>query len=161
MIGFNVAEAGHPVTLFASEDITSGATCPRFSMKRYDHASILVCIGAAAGAFTKMFVKNCTAESGGTATAIAFNVYKQEALGSPTSVSDVLGVRTNVLAAGLTPVGLAGAMYVIEIDSAELSDGYPWVEVSFTNTAQSILVTVVAILSAGRYQYASSPTVLS
>ena len=108
-----------------------------------------------------MFVKNCTAESGGTATAIAFNVYKQEALGSPTSVSDVLGVRTNVLAAGLTPVGLAGAMYVIEIDSAELSDGYPWVEVSFTNTAQSILVTVVAILSAGRYQYASSPTVLS
>ena len=52
-------------------------------------------------------------------------------------------------------------MYVIEIDSAELSDGYPWVEVSFTNTAQSILVTVVAILSAGRYQYASSPTVLS
>ena len=81
MIGFNVAEAGHPVTLFASEDITSGATCPRFSMKRYDHASILVCIGAAAGAFTKMFVKNCTAESGGTATAIAFNVYKQELSG--------------------------------------------------------------------------------
>ena len=70
----------------------------------------------------------------------------------------MLGARTAVAAAGLTPSANDGIFYVIELDASELSDGKPYVQVELTNGTNSVIAAVVAILSGARYAEAQSPT---
>jgi len=51
-------------------------------------------------------------------------------------------------------------MFVIEIDAADLSDGYPYLVVKTTDAAAN-LITVVPILSGARYAQAAPPEALS
>jgi hypothetical protein len=157
MQGFNVAEQGHVVNILPPKDISGGATCDRFTMENYGHATIIVTVGVSAAAFTALIVKNCTLASGGTATAIAFSVYKEE-----TAAGDTLGARTAVAAAGMTPNAADNITYVIELDARELTDGYPWVEVSMTNASgNSVLCSAVAILSGARFSGDQSATAIA
>lgn len=157
MQGITLAEAGHFVNVLPPIDINGGATGDRFTMKNYSHATIVVQIGVSAAAATKIIVKNCTAAESGTATAIAYNVYKEE-----TAAGDTLGARTAVAAAGLTPSANDTIMYVIEIDGRELTDGYPWVELSITNASgNSVIASAIAILTGSRYAVDQSPTALA
>lgn len=156
MKGFVLAEQGHVVNILAPVDVTGGVTAQRFSMANYQHASIIFQIGVSAAAFTALLVKNCTLASGGTATAIAFSIYKQETAGAS---HDVLGARTAVTAAGYAPSANDGIFYVIELDANELTDGFPWVELSLTNGTNSVIASAVAILSGARYAETQSPTV--
>jgi hypothetical protein len=158
MKGFVIAEEGHVVQIVAPVDITGGFTGVRFSMANYQHASIIVMIGASAAAFTALLLKNCTLASGGTATAIPFSIYKQETAGAS---HDVLGARTAVTSAGYAPSANDGIFYVIELDANELADGFNWVELSATNGTNSVIASAVAILSGSRYAESASPTVLS
>lgn len=150
---FLPAEQGHIVNVIPPIDITGGVTGDRFSMRNYKHATIIFQVGVSAAAFTKIIVKNCTAATGGTATAIAHAIYKEE-----TDSGDTLGARTAVAAAGTTPSANDNIFYVIELDSDELTDGYPWVEVSATNGANSVIGSCVAILSGARSGQEQSPT---
>ncbi len=152
----NISEQAHFVNIWSPADVTGGVTGDRFSMADYGHASIYVVIGVSAGAPTKILVKNCTLASGGTATAIGFSIYKEE-----TDGGDTLGARTAVVAAGTTPSANDNIFYVIELDSDELTDGYPWVEISMTNAAQEVFSSCVAVLTQGRKKYESSATVLA
>lgn len=161
MKGFVTAEQGHVVQLLAPVDITGGKVCQAFSMKNYQHASIAVLVGASAAAFTKIIVSQCTAtaavgSAGAGATAIPFSIYKQETAGE---ANDVLGARTAVTSAGYTPSANDGIMYVIEIDANELADGSPYVQLSLTNTSNSVIASAVAVLSGARYAETQSPTV--
>jgi len=156
MSRFVVAEEGHVVNVLPPIDISGGKDGDRFSMSKWSHASIIVQIGVSAAAFTKITVKKCTAATGGTATAIAHFIYAQE-----TDAGDVLGVRTAVATAGTTPSANNNIFYVIELDHSELSDGYEWVEVNLTNGVNSVIASVVAILSGPRYGNEASPTVLA
>ena len=152
----NIAEQGHFVNVWSPADVTGGVTGDRFTMENYKHATVYIVIGASAGAPTKILVKNCTAFSGGTATAIAFSIYKEE-----TAAGDTLGARTAVLAAGTTPSANDNIFYVIELDAAELSDGYPFVEISMTNAAQEVFSSCVAILTGARYGKDQSVTAIA
>lgn len=157
MQGFNIAEQGHVVNILPPIDINGGATCDVFSMENYGHATIIVQVGVSAAAFTKIIVKECTSFASAGATAIAYNVYKEE-----TAAGDTLGARTAVAAAGLIPSANDTIMYVIELDARELSDGSHFVEVSLTNASgNSVIASAVAILSGSRYAEDQSATAIA
>lgn len=155
MKGFVIAEQAHVVQVTAPVDVTGGATGQAFSMKKYQHASILVMIGVSAAAFTKILVNQCTDAAGDSPVAIPFNIYKQETGGAS---HDVLGPRTAVTSAGYTPSANDGIFYVIELDANELADGSPYVQVVLTNGSNSVIASIVAILTGARFAETQSPT---
>jgi hypothetical protein len=155
MKGFVAAEMGHLVNIIPPIDITGGANGQAFSMKKYQHATILVQVGVSAAAFTKIIVNACTDAAASNPTALAYSVYKQETAGAS---HDVLGARTAVTSAGLTPSANDNIFYVIELDAAELPDGSPYVQVQLTNTTNSVIASAVAILSGARFAETQSPT---
>ena len=154
--GINLAERGHIVNILSPIDITGGKTGDVFSMAKYSHATIIVQIGVSAAAFTKILVNECTDFAGAGATAIAFNVYKEE-----TAAGDTLGARTAVAAAGLTPSANDTIMYVIELDASELTEDSHFVQLSLTNTTNSVIASAVAILTGARYAEEQSPTAIA
>lgn len=170
MKGFNIAESGHVVQVLPPVSISGGKTGQRFSMANYDHASILIMIGVmAATAPSAILVKGCTAVTGGTATAIPFRYYKSRGGGTSIDQTSPAVVAT---ASGITAFDVASSEFiVIEIDSAELdtlgdasnTTDYPYVEVSVTDTGNTTIMSIVAILSSARYagQGTSSPTATS
>jgi hypothetical protein len=155
MKGFVIAEQGHVVMPVAPVDFTGGVTGQAFSMKKYQHASILVLIGVSAAAFTKILVNQCTDGSGSNPVAIPFSIYKQETAGAS---HDVLGARAAVTAAGYTPSANDGIFYVIELDATELADGSPYVQVQCTNGSNSVIAAIAVVLSGARYAETQSPT---
>lgn len=156
MQGINISENGHIVNVLPPIDITGGATGDRFTMKNYGHATIIVQVGVSAAAWTDVLVKECNAASGGTANAIGFSYYKEE-----TAAGDTLSAKQTATATGIaSPSANNNIFYVIELDGSELSDGYPWVEVSFTNGSNSVIASAVAILSGARYGNDQSDTAI-
>jgi hypothetical protein len=156
MQGFNIAEMGHIVNILPPIDITGGKNGDVFDMKNYAHATIIIQVGVSAAAFTKIILNECTSLAAANATAIAHSVYKEE-----TALGDTLGARTAVAAAGTTPSANDNIFYVIELDASELSDGYNFVELSLTNSANSVIGSAVAILSGARYAGDQSPTAIA
>jgi len=151
--GFLPAEMGHIVNILPPIDITGGVTGDVFSMRDYAHATIIVQVGVSAAAFTKIIVNECTSFAAAGATAIAHSIYKEE-----TSLGDTLGARTAVAAAGTTPSANDNIFYVIELDASELSDGSPYVQLSLTNGANSVIASAIVILSGARYAEDQSAT---
>lgn len=162
MKGFTLSEQGHVVNILPPVDVTGGKVgCQAFSMANYQHATILVQIGVSAAAFTKIIVSagSATAAIGAVVTgavALPFTIYTQETAGAD---KDVLSAKTAVLAAGYTPSAADGIFYAIEIDATELPDGKPWVQLSMTNGANSVIASAVVILSGARFSNAQSATV--
>lgn len=156
MKGFVVAEQGHVVLLVAPVDFTGGKTAQAFSMANYQHASILIGLGVQGGAGTKILVNQCTDHTGANPVAIPFAIYTQETAGAS---HDVLSARTQVAAAGYTPSANSGIFYVIELDANELADGSPYVQVQFTNGANSDIGAMFAVLTGARFAEMQSPTV--
>ena len=156
MQGFSVAEQGHVVNIIPPVDITGGVNGDRFSMKNYAHATIIIQVGVSAAAWTAIILRECDAASGGNATDIGFNVYKEE-----TAAGDTLGAKVAAAAAGVTPAAADSIFYVIELDARELSDGFEWVELALTNGVNSVIASAVAILSGSRYGNAESPTAIA
>lgn len=153
MKGYVIAEQGHVVLAQPPIDITGGKTCQAFSMKKYQHAAILVLVGVSAAAFTKIIVNACTDAAGDSPTALPFSIYTME-----TAASDTLGARTAVTSAGYTPSANDNIFYVIELDGNELPDGSPYVQVQLTNGVNSVIAAVVAVLTGARYAEMQSPT---
>lgn len=157
MQGFNIAEMGHVVNVIPPIDISGGKIGDRFKMTNYGHVSIIVQVGVSAAAFTKIVVRECDAPTGGTATAIAYRLYAEE-----TAAGDTLGAAEAVAAAGKTPSAVDTIFYVIEIDARELADGFHWIEVELDNiSANSVIASVVAILSGARYAHDQNETAIA
>lgn len=153
---FYSAQAGHIVNILAPVDITGGKTAQCFHLKDHAHASIIVQIGVSAAAFTKILVNKCSDAAGTGATAIAFDIFKQETAGAS---NDVLSARTAVAAAGYTPSANDGIFYVIELDAAQLDSANPYVQLQLTNGANSVIASAVAVLSGSRFGSEASATV--
>ncbi len=150
--GHVLAEIGHIVNILPPIDITGGKTGDVFTMEHYAHATIIIQIGVSSAAFTKIIVNECTSFAAAGATAIPFSVYKEE-----TAAGDTLGARTAVLAAGLTPNAADTIFYVIELDAAELSADSQFVQLSLTNTTNSVIASALAILTGARFADADNP----
>lgn len=157
MQGMDLAVQGHIVNVLPPIDISGGAVADRFKMSGHGKATIIVQVGVSAAAFTKIIVKEADAASSGNSTAIPFSVYKEE-----TAAGDTLGARTAVTTAGVTPSANNKIMYVIDIDARELTEGYKWIEVSLTNgSGNSVLASIVAVLTGARYSHDQNETVLA
>lgn len=152
-----LAEEAHIVNVIPPIDITGGVNGDLFSMAKWHHASIIIAIGVSAAAFTSIKLSACSAADATGDEAIDFNVYKQE-----TAAGDVLGAKVAATAAdGVTPTADDNVFYVIELDSADLPEGKPWVRVELANGANSVIASAVAVLTGGRYSGPESPTVLA
>ena len=154
--GFYTAQDGHVVNVLPPVDITGGKTGAPFNVKNYEHISLLVQVGVSAAAFTKIIVNACTDAAGDNPTPIPFDIYTCEISGA-----DVLSGRTPVPATGYTPSANDGIFYVIEFDAAQLPQGSSWVQLQFTNGANSVIASAAAVLSGARYAGDQSATVLS
>jgi len=119
-------------------------------LKEYDHVTFLVYVGNVAGDIT-LTVEECDTIAPGANTAIAFN-YRKASAGAAGS-SELDGALT---AAGTGGITIANAtddnkLIAIEIDAAELTDGYPYVRVLCSDPSAAGLVAIIAILSQARY----------
>lgn len=152
---FYVANEGHVVNILPPVDIGGVAkTSDYFSLKNYTHASILITCGAITNAAT-ITVEESDDASGTNTTAIAFEYFSET-----TSAGDTLGTRTSASASGFSTGTTNSVTFVIEIDSEDLSDGYPYLVVKATNAAAN-LISMVAVLSGARYPAEASITAIT
>lgn len=147
MQGITLAQQGHFVNVIPPIDGSGGVTGDRFKMTLDGHVTLIVQIGVSAAAPT-ITLKECTAASGGTATAIAFDYFAET-----TASGDTLGALTAATSAGITGSANDNIFYVIELDARELSDGSPWLELTVNpGSANSCLISALAILTGSRFQ---------
>jgi hypothetical protein len=156
MKGIVIAQEAHVVQALAPVSTSGGKTAHAFSMKNYQHASILVLRGVQAAQSTSIVVNACTDASGDNPTAIPFNVFKAESANV-----DVLGPKTAATSSGFQPTATGGTFYVIELDASELPQGSPYVQVVEANGSNADFAAIVAILSGARFAEDQSPTEIS
>ena len=148
---FVLAEMGKPVVGVAPVDIGGAAkTSDYFSMENYSHASILIVCGLIGNAATITLFQSDDS-SGSTSAAIAFKYYQVTA--------GVTGARTTATTAGFSTGTDANAMFIIELDAADLAEGYPWVTVKTTNAAANV-IAIIPILSGARYAQDVPPSAI-
>lgn len=159
MKGINIAEQCHvvqfrsPVDLDSSQQSAQTTDWAHFGKHR--HVTIIVALGVT-GAQAVVKIQAATDSSGTSPTDLAFNVYKEE-----TDAGDTLGARTAVASTGLTCSGNNNIFYVIEMDSAEMPDGKPWLGVHIADPAAATFGCVIGIFSGARYEADQSPTLLA
>lgn len=152
---FFLPQSGHLAMLLPPQDVTGGKHSAAFNFSLYSHVSLIVGIGVSAAAPGAVTVEACTAADGTGATAIPFNVFKQEA-----TASDVLGPLTLCAAAGFIPPATDNIFYDIEVDATSIPTGFKYLRVSIADAANSCIAVVFAVLSGARYAGDQSPTVL-
>ena len=152
-MSFIPAEQGHVVNILPPIDITGGQDADVFSMRRYQHATIIIQVGVSAGAFTKIIVNECNTFGAGAANAIPYALYSEEV-----DSGDTLSARTPTALAGHTPSANDNIFYVIELDHDELAEGFEYVQVQLTCGAVAILASAIVILSGARYAEEQSAT---
>ena len=156
MRGCTIAEECHVVNILPPIDINGAArTGDIFSLKNYTHATILLTLGVT-GAASTVTVKECDDFTPTTATAIAFSYYAET-----TAAGDTLGARTAATTAGFATSTNDSVTYVIEIDAAQLSDGYPCIQLLLSDPSAATLASAVAILSGARYAKDQSATAIA
>ena len=153
--GFTIAEEGHDVLALAPVDINGGVNSAVWSMTQWGHASILVALGVTGGA-TTVTVEECDDFVPSSVTAIAFSYYKEETAGG-----DVLSAKQAATTSGFVASTNDGVFYRLEIDAAQLSDGFPNLRVVLSDPSGATFGAVIATLSSGRYAGVSSPTVIA
>jgi hypothetical protein len=147
MSRFVIAEQGHPVPIIYPQ----GSAAPTInsdivSLKNASHVSILLAVGAQAGAFTAKLYEgsdfsDCTTELAGA-------VYKEE-----TTNSDQLGDRTAVVAAsGVAIAATNNIFYVFEVDVEDLTEGNTNIQLKLSALDNTTYVMAWAILSGYAFQ---------
>lgn len=156
MSEFYIPQEGHLVNVLAPVDINGGAvTGDVFSMEGYSHVDIIIQLGVT-GAASTVTVKECDDFTPTNSTAIAFS-YFAEATGS----GDTLSALTAATSAGFATGTGDSIMYVISIDAAQLSDGYPCLQLNMSDPSAGTLVSAVAVLSGARYASDQSGTAIA
>lgn len=159
MQGFPIAEQGHVVVPIYPRDLTGGQTGIRFNTKGAGHVTIIVALGAQAGAMTAIIINAATAQGVGAGSKVAIPFSYYPAL---TTLNDVIANKVAVAATGIAPpAATASIFYVIEVDTRQMPDGNPYLEVAITNAAQSCLGACIAILSGERFQNVPQDTALT
>lgn len=156
--GIYVAQECHVVNLIPPASYSATVTTPKFNMKGWRHASIILQVGAAG---TPPVVTLDSSDNGSpeSKTAIPFNLHKCETAYDAAN-GDVLGARIAEANTGFTPAATDNEFYVIELDADTLPAGQDYVELVATSPTSCFLAASV-VLSAGRYEHDQSETVLT
>lgn len=157
MAGTNIAEQSHVVNILPPQDVSGAVTSGVFSMENYSHATIIVTAGATNADAGNITIEECDNLTPTTDTAIDFYYYAET-----TAAGDTLGARTKAEAAtGIDVSANDNITYVIEIDAAELSDGFPCLELKWSACGGATYGSAVAILSGARYGGNQSATAIA
>lgn len=153
----NIAEEAHVVNILSPQDVDGGVESDVFSMKNYGHATIIVTAGTTDADAGNITIEECDDFTPSNDTAIGFTYYKEETDGEDT-------LSTKQTAASDEEIDVSGnddITYVIEIDAAELSDGYPNLILKWSDPNGATFGSAVAILSGARYAKESSATAIA
>jgi len=157
MPGITIAEQGHVVNILPPQDVSAGVSSDVFSMKNYAHATIIVTCGATNADAGNITIEECDNFTPSNDTAIDFSYYAET-----TAAGDTLGARTAAVAAtGIDVSANDNTTYVIEIDAAQLSDGFPCLELKWSACGGATYGSAVAILSGARYGGTESATAIA
>lgn len=157
MKGINIAEELHVINILPPQSIAGAVTSDVFSLKNYQHATIIVTAGSTNADGGNITIEECDDFGPTNDTAIDFYYYAEE-----TAAGDTLGARTKAAAAtGIDVSGNDNITYVIEIDASELSDGYPCLYLKWSAPGGATLVSAVAVLSGARYAGEQSATAIA
>jgi hypothetical protein len=152
--GFNAAEEGKVMQILTPADLggTSTRTSLYINMEGYEKCQIILNVGASAGTATAILYESDNG-SGNSVTAIAANYYTES-----TTSGDTLGARTALATTGLTIAATAGTYYVIDVDSSQLTEGYPYLNLRLSALDSTTVTCATAILSGARYGYDQNAT---
>jgi len=153
----NIAEQGHVVNILPPQDVDTGKSSTVFSMKNYSHATIIVQCGSTNADAGNITIEECDDFIPTNDTAIDFYYYAET-----TATGDTLGARTLAEAAtGIDVSANDNTTYVIEIDASELSDGYPCLELKWSDPGGATYGSAVAVLTGARYAETESSTAIA
>lgn len=144
MAGFNIAEQGHVVQMVAPVDL-SGTTSEVLSMENWSHVSFICMKGAGSAATVRL--EECTAFAGTGHQTRTFQYMIEEVAAGDTPAAALQAATT----AGIALSTATGIFMIIEVDAAELTDGYQFLRLIAADPGGS-LGGWVAVLSGGRYQ---------
>ena len=157
MAGFNIAEMGHVVNILPPQDVDTGKDSDVFSLANYSHATIIVTCGSTNADAGNITIEECDDFTPTKHSAIDFYYYAEETAGG-----DTLGGRTKAAkATGIDVSANDNTIYVIEIDAADLSDGYPNLILKWSDPGGATFGSAVAILSGARYGGTESATAIA
>jgi len=155
--GCVIAEMMHVVNILPPQDVVAGVSSDVFSMKNYSHATIIVQAGSTNADAGNVTIEECDNFTPSNDTAIDFSYYAEI-----TAAGDTLGARTAAAAAsGIDVSANDNITYVIEIDAAQLSDGFPNLILKWSACGGATIASAVAILSGARYGGAESSTAIA
>jgi hypothetical protein len=140
----------------AADRWNTSPTSDSISLKNHNRLTFLVYqSGGTTGNATLTVLASTDAAQTG-AEAVAFRYRKMT-----TGASDVLGSVTDATVAGFATTANEDSIYEIEVLSAELPDGKPWVHLLCTETTNDpVNGAVIALLSEPRYGGLTQPVAI-
>ncbi len=151
---------------------TSGAAtvCDIVSLKGYNRATFILTFGVVDDSMTGTLIAYKGEDFVTCTTAFACSYRYGATMGA--GASDSLGAVTALPASGVSlatgaaaDVIAAPCTIVVEIEASDLAptlaNPYDTVRVGWTNSAHDTLVSIVCVLSRGRYQNAAPPTAIA
>jgi hypothetical protein len=143
------------VPILTPADLAGGAgTCESVCMKNYRHVTFIFMFGAMTGSSVLKVRQGAT--DGSTTADMTFS-YRVTAISCGTNSADVFGTEATSAAWTITDGTYEDKTLVIEIDPAEMTDGYDWLTPNISAVANPLLISCVAILYP-KYQEASLQT---
>lgn len=152
---FTKTEETYVYPLLGPQDINTGKTGNYVSMKNYNHARIIIVIGACA-ATSDLVIKEATSVTGTSAQTWTgwdyvmkngnYSLYNTEDASDTKDVTKT-AVSSYTYALGTT----ANVMLIIEFDASQLSAGYDCFSINFSNPGATDLVCAIVELSEPRY----------
>ncbi|MHB8303350.1 MAG: hypothetical protein ACYDC6_11015 [Acidobacteriaceae bacterium] len=157
--GFMVPEEGHVVNILPPTSSSAGVSSQAFNLRNAAHVSILLQYGVLAEAPGAVTVNAGTDLAMAGATAIPFNLFKQETSGT---ANDVMSERTAQPATGYAPPDVSNIFYSLEIDADTLPEGYAYLQLVLAPaavTTDADYASAIAILSGLRFAETQGLTV--
>lgn len=162
-----------PLPLFSEEnliiplcaeatDVNPNVELDSFSMKGYDHATVLIQFSAALTGDNVLTVECGATDSADTSDA-TFH-YRLGAAAPGSAGADTLAADNTAATLTLVAATYQGKMLVLELDASELPTSgatvYDWVTVDLDGTASVGTIMAFAILSRARYAKSVMPTAI-
>ncbi len=142
--------------------ITDNTELDSFSMKGYNHATIIM-IFAASLVLDNVLTVECGATDSADTSDATFH-YRLGSAAPGSASADVLGADATASSLTLTAATYQGKMLILELNADELPTSgttvYDWVTVDFDGTASTGSVTAFAILSEPRFAKEIMPTAI-
>lgn len=156
-----IATVLEPSANIAANGGTGHATSAYVSGKNAEHITFVVHLGAKNTGTVQIQLEKAQDASGTGATAVPFRIAHSEGQSTIDTLSDPAYTADNT---GFTTNNTDNQLYVVEVETRELGDGYPFAALKLTQVAAGNVAGVVsAIASELRFAGSNSnlPSILS